>query len=104
MLSFNSRWLLHTLGRKDSKVYLYNGVLLTLSFLVFRVVSYGLGLWHFFTLYPTLLASDRPFISKYVNPATIVIGYLLNLLWASKIVKGLFSLLSKSKKTTKKQT
>jgi hypothetical protein len=104
----NSRWLLHTLGRKSSKLYVYNGVFLTLSFLVFRVVMYGLGFFHFVTvLYPTLLASDKPFTSKFVNPAGLATGYFLNLLWGTKIVKGLFALLSKTNQdatTTKKQS
>jgi hypothetical protein len=36
--------------RKDGKLYLYNGVLLTLLFFVSRVALYGAGLLHLATL------------------------------------------------------
>jgi hypothetical protein len=97
----NLRWILHTLGQKDSKLYLYNGAILTMAFFFFRVIMYGLGLFHLYTLYPVVLASEKPWISKFVVPSLLVIGYLLNLYWASKIVQGLFKLIKKHSKTTK---
>ena len=100
----NTRWLLQTLGHKDTRWYLYNGVGLTLSFFAFRVLVYGAGLVHFVRhLYPVLLASDKPFVSKYVNASSIVIGYGLNLWWFSKLVKGLYSLVAKKNKTKKQK-
>jgi len=97
----NLRWVLHVLGLKDSKIYLYNGFCLTMTFFFFRVVVYTLGLYHLYTLYPMLLASDKPFASKFVVPSCLVMGYVLNLLWASKIIRGLYSLLTK--KSSKKK-
>jgi len=44
------RWHLAVTDRKDGKLYLYNGVLLTLLFFVSRVVLYGAGLLHLATL------------------------------------------------------
>ena len=97
----NLRWLLHTLGLKDTKLYLYNGVGLTLTFFIFRVVIYTLGIYHLYTLYPLLLASDKPFASKYVVPAFLVVGYFLNLFWSSKIAQGLYKMMTKAKAKTK---
>ena len=48
--SWCCRWHLAVTDRKDGKLYLYNGVLLTLLFFVSRVVLYGAGLLHLATL------------------------------------------------------
>ena len=96
----NVRWILHVLGRKDSALYLYNGGLLTLTFLFFRVFVYTFGLYHLYTIYPVLLHSDKPFASKFVVPTFLVVGYMLNLLWSTKILRGLISLIRK--RTAKK--
>ena len=85
------------MGLKDSKLYLVNGAFLTLTFIFFRVFVYSFGLYHLWTLYPVLLASDKPWASKFVVPSFLVIGYLLNLLWSSKIARGLYSLMTKKK-------
>ena len=58
---------------------------------------YSFGLYHLWTLYPVLLASDKPWASKFVVPSFLVIGYLLNLLWSFKIARGLYSLMTKKK-------
>lgn len=43
-LSFCCRWHLAVLGWKDGPGYLYNGLALLVSFIVSRVILYGLGL------------------------------------------------------------
>ena len=73
----NVRWILHVLGRKDSALYLYNGGLLTLTFLFFRVFVYTFGLYHLYTIYPVLLHSDKPFASKFVVPTFLVVRYVV---------------------------
>ena len=70
--------------------------------IVIRVLAYGLGLYHLCTLYPVVLASDKPFSSKYVVFSFIVIGYILNIYWASKIVQGLLKLVKKHAEKAKK--
>mmetsp|Transcript_7865 Transcript_7865/g.20179 ORF Transcript_7865/g.20179 Transcript_7865/m.20179 type:complete len:121 (-) Transcript_7865:896-1258(-) len=99
----NLRWVLHVLGLKDTKAYLVNGFFLTMTFFFFRVIVYSFGLYHLYTLYPLLLASDKPFASKYIVPSFLVVGYFLNLLWATKIVKGLISLMKGGKKAKKEE-
>lgn len=102
-LFVNMRWILHILGRKESTWYLVNGLCLTLTFLFFRCVVYTFGLYHLWTLYPALLASEKPFASKFVVPGFLLIGYFLNLFWSTKILGGLYKLVTK-KAAAKKKT
>lgn len=55
------RWHLAVLGWKDGPGYLYNGLALLLSFIVSRVILYGLGLLHLLKL-------------RYVAMATMTLG------------------------------
>lgn len=53
------RWHFAVLGWKDGPGYLYNGVALLFSFIVSRVILYGLGLLHLLKLrYVTSLTTD----------------------------------------------
>lgn len=44
------RWHLAVTGQKEAKLYLVNGLILTVLFFVVRVLCYGAGLWHLWTL------------------------------------------------------
>ncbi len=45
-----SRWHLAVVGQKEGTLYLANGLALTALFFGARVVCYGAGLWHLWTL------------------------------------------------------
>lgn len=41
-----NRWRLAVLEKKNSSIYLYNGILMMVLFFVARILFYGMGLFH----------------------------------------------------------
>lgn len=89
----NARWFLLILNRKHTLLYLINGILMTVSFFVLRIVFMG-GLFVYNEVY--LHAS---FLS--LPPSTVaviflgsVIGYSLQIFWFHKIVCGVVKALT----------
>ncbi|CAL5222723.1 g5127 [Coccomyxa viridis] len=98
------RWGLHTLGRSNSKLYLYNGLTMMAVFFLCRNVM-GVGMsWDFWRVSGAELAHPRP---DGVPPAVLwvircmnLIFNFLNALWFSKMLKGAIKVLSKGKEVT----
>merc|ERR1711990_1292262 len=94
----NGLWLMReSKVRKSHPIFLANGVMMAVSFLVVRVLLMGwLGWRHFVVLRHELLALPG------WTTATVVAGYLfgypLQLFWFRKIVAGLFAALRGSSK------
>jgi hypothetical protein len=82
----NFRWFLDKMGMKESPLYLYNGLSMTLSFFVLRVVGF---LWA-----GTRLVAQREGLVALPaqNSALFVLSYMvgtgLQLFWFNKIFKG----------------
>jgi len=95
----NGRWFMSKCGITSGPIFMANGVLFALSFLVLRVllmggllVRYAVVLRGAFFALPT---------STYLTVlGSYAFGYPLQLFWFNKIVKGLLKLLSGKKKPT----
>jgi hypothetical protein len=83
----NLRWRLAVLKNKDSKLYLLNGVALAVTFFLARIVCYGIGLVHLWSLRDVWL---QPHVPKLHKACVLLFtgGYILNLYWFIQIAKG----------------
>ncbi|DBA95616.1 hypothetical protein WJX82_002044 [Trebouxia sp. C0006] len=101
----NIRWHFAVLGWKDGPGYLYNGLALLVSFIVSRVILYGLGLLDLFRLRHLWLQSSIPLGYKVVV-ALFGLGWILNVYWGRLIVSAAlraFSRADKKKHSVKSQ-
>eukprot|EP00192_Tetraselmis_astigmatica_P018377 CAMPEP_0117647956 /NCGR_PEP_ID=MMETSP0804-20121206/126_1 /TAXON_ID=1074897 /ORGANISM="Tetraselmis astigmatica, Strain CCMP880" /LENGTH=245 /DNA_ID=CAMNT_0005453483 /DNA_START=137 /DNA_END=871 /DNA_ORIENTATION=+ len=86
----NLRWQLAVTDRKDTLLYLWNGVCLALSFFVGRVLAYTFGLYHLlFGIRHVWVNANTP-IGMYLTVAGLVAGYILNLYWFTLIARGVW--------------
>jgi TLC domain len=97
----NLRWYLSQTKRQDTTLYLYNGYLLTIGWLILRI---GVGgyvgylLWGLKSTMPSVL----PWYSCYGSVGfTYCVGYALQWFWFYKILKGAMKILMGSKKMNK---
>eukprot|EP00297_Palpitomonas_bilix_P025673 CAMPEP_0113909914 /NCGR_PEP_ID=MMETSP0780_2-20120614/27168_1 /TAXON_ID=652834 /ORGANISM="Palpitomonas bilix" /LENGTH=235 /DNA_ID=CAMNT_0000905879 /DNA_START=228 /DNA_END=935 /DNA_ORIENTATION=+ /assembly_acc=CAM_ASM_000599 len=97
----NARWYLSSMGYKNSIVYTINGLLIALSWFIVRILGV---VYMFFVAYNTywndLWSLPLP-LSLYICFGYGVAGFL-NVLWFSKIMKGVMKVLSKQKPIEKK--
>lgn len=91
----NLRWYLDVAGKKNSTLYLLNGVAMVIGWLVARVVLFVFFFYHMFMhfdqvkqMYPT------GFYSMLTIPPVLA---MMNLFWFWKIAKGLIKTLTKLK-------
>ena len=87
--------LMNRLGMKAHPFYVPNGVLLWLSFVVFRVVSLPGWLISFardVIQHPELFAATPPTLAYVTLPSTIAI-WALSMTWFAKIHKGMMKAL-----------
>jgi len=93
----NVRWYLLTTGRKGSKWLDYTNQAFGYSFILARVLMYGVGLVHLWANHGLLLLGKQavPAAPIYVILTLVTAGYGLQLFWLKKI-------LSMSKKKPKK--
>ena len=94
----NLRWFLLTLNKKTSKLYLYNGVLLVLSFFIVRICTIFPNWYTFFSLIDTHEFHSIELKFKFVCVLSCVPLDALNLFWFSKII----NILAKSIRANKK--
>ena len=89
----NARWFLLILNRKNTFLYLINGILMAVSFFVLRIVFMG-GLFVYNEIY--LHASFLSLPSSTVGVISLgsVIVYSLQIFWFHKIVCGLLKALT----------
>jgi hypothetical protein len=87
------RYILLSIGRADSRLYLVNGVLLFLSFFVFRVLAISLlvlhgaqGWWELGVRQGMLSTIPAVQIGTFVGLSVLLLAHwLLNLIWFAKI-------------------
>ena len=98
------RWFLHTAGLKDTKLYLVNGIIMTVSFFVLRVVfNWWLFVTRFIIQREAFLL--QPAWMRWFYYFLFPTNLALQLLWFKKIMDGVLKLLggggsgAKAKKT-----
>ena len=86
------RWFLHTAGYKDTKLYLVNGVLMTVSFFVLRVLF---NWWLFYTRFFAQRTAflQQPIWMRWFYYFLYPTNLSLQLLWFKKIIDGVLKLL-----------
>ncbi|KAF5190426.1 Transmembrane protein 56-b [Thalictrum thalictroides] len=89
----NLRWYLDTAGLKRSNAYLINGVVIFLSWLVARVLLFGYLFYHVYLHY-SQIQQMHIFGIMLVFIVPLVLS-VMNLIWFSKIIKGLRKQLAK---------
>jgi hypothetical protein len=94
----NCRWFLSQMGLKNTKIYLVNGLVMTVGWLLVRVVlgAYiGISIWR---MRDQLVSV--PWFSKWISIIGFyLIGYFLQWFWFVKIIQGAMKTLRPKKKT-----
>ena len=100
----NGRWFLHTLGQKNTTLYVVNGVLMALSFFLLRILYAGWLVMHY-GVGQGALFSDLSVSTRAVTFVGFAFGYGLQIFWFRKIVQGMIKALGggKGKKGAKKR-
>ncbi|KAL2623671.1 hypothetical protein R1flu_003876 [Riccia fluitans] len=89
----NFRWYLLTSGMKNSKAFIYNGLMLVVVWLFARIILFIYFFYHLCTHYDTVSQLYRPgFYFMFVSPPTLAI---MNVFWFYKILAGAFRVLFK---------
>lgn len=91
-LFVNARWILGKAGAKNGKVYIINGLIMTIFFFIFRVCIYD---WQVVTLYHQregLLSLPVFNIACFLF--CYLAGVLLQSFWMSKILRGVVKVFS----------
>jgi len=96
----NCRWFLDKLGMKKSPLYVVNGLAMSFSFFLFRVVGF---LW----MGTRLVAQREGFAALPIHSSVLYllsygVGTTLQLFWFSKIAKGMMKALGYGGKPVKK--
>lgn len=89
----NNRWFLDVMGQKHTKVYLWNGVLLTAVFLACRIMTMPYCWYKIFTIYGTEPYLRTGYI-QYVLLSSCFVLDILNVFWFYKLLKGVHKTLS----------
>jgi len=102
----NARWMLKEAGGgSGTRLYLFNGIAIVLSFFVFRVVGLLACLYQIFVLVPRHAPpsfSDLGPLGPYLVPLGGLVFYALNLFWFYKIITGALKLLAPAKRSKAK--
>jgi len=88
----NFRWMLSVLKKKDTNLYYYNGIIMTASFFLFRIVL-GILVWISISY---LFQTEEYWanVTTFIHVAWMtfsVLMDLLNIVWMYKIVRGILS-------------
>ncbi|CAI9288235.1 unnamed protein product [Lactuca saligna] len=91
----NLRWYLDIAGKKNSTLYVLNGVAMFAGWLVARVILFVYFFYHMFTHFDQV---NQVYPMGYYSLLTIPPALAaMNLIWFRKIAKGLIKTLTKSK-------
>lgn len=91
----NLRWYLDVAGKKNSTLYMLNGVAMFAGWLVARVILFVFFFYHLFTHFDQL---KQVYPMGYYSVLTIPPALaVMNLVWFRKIAKGLIKTLTNSK-------
>ncbi|XP_047336606.1 TLC domain-containing protein 4-B-like [Impatiens glandulifera] len=94
--SMNLRWYLDSAGLKKSRVYLVNGFVMFLAWLVARIILFIYVFYHIYLHYNEIMQMQKVGICLVLVAPCVI--YVLNLIWFGKISRGL-----KKTLTTKKR-
>lgn len=91
----NMRYFLDTSGarQKWTTLYLVNGLLITFGWLIVRIIAPTIGIYTFLYGQFDQLLQQGP-VATAILPFTVCCGYLLQVFWFHKIVKGALKVLS----------
>ncbi|KAL2322453.1 hypothetical protein Fmac_026832 [Flemingia macrophylla] len=89
----NLRWYLDVAGMKKSKAYLINGIVIFISWLVARILLFIFMFYHVY-LHFDQVKQMHTFGQLLVMVVPLVLS-VMNLIWFSKIIKGLRKTLAK---------
>ncbi|KAH6788659.1 TRAM protein [Perilla frutescens var. hirtella] len=91
--SINLRWYLDAAGMKRSKVYTINGVAIFLAWLVARILLFIYLFWHSYLHYDQVKQMHEiGVVMMFVIPSVLSV---MNLIWFSKIFKGMVKTLKR---------
>lgn len=89
----NLRWFLDVAGMKNSKAYLVNGVAMVVTWLVARIILFMYLFYHMFVHYDQIKKMNTfGYFLVLIAPCII---FVMNVLWFSKILKGLKKTMAK---------
>jgi hypothetical protein len=91
----NLRWYLDLAGRKNSKLYVFNGVALFFGWLIARILLFVYFFYHMFTHYDQVKEVYTVGFYSLVTIPPIISA--MNLFWFWKIAKGMIKTLSKAR-------
>ena len=95
----NARWYYAASGQKETTAYMYSSLMFALTFLLTRVLGYGLGLLDVCIHYNEWKSVG---VGLHLVFAGLVLGYVLNLFWAIKIIKAVQRVVMKKSGKSKK--
>ncbi|KAK4578031.1 hypothetical protein RGQ29_028243 [Quercus rubra] len=90
----NLRWYLDATGKKRSRAYVINGVVIFFAWLVARIILFMYLFYHFYLHYDQV-KQLRTFGLFLVSVVPLVLT-VMNLMWFAKIVKGLKKTIAKT--------
>lgn len=88
----NLRWYLDAVGKKKSKSYVVNGVAIFLTWLVARILLFLYVFYHIYAHFDQIML--LPTIGYYLTLTAPCVLAMLNLIWFSKITKGMIKTLT----------
>ncbi|XP_073151161.1 uncharacterized protein [Henckelia pumila] len=92
----NLRWYLDEAGMKNSRVYLMNGIVIFLAWLVARILLFVYIFYHMYVHHGQVMQMHTAgVVLVHAVPSTIAV---MNLVWFGKIFKGLKKTLARGKK------
>lgn len=95
-LFINIRWLLILLKKKDSKYYTWNGIMIIISFTIFRILPI-VPMWYtLFQLFQHPLWPEVHIGYKFLCIGSSIPLDALNIFWYSKIVRMALNILRSS--------
>ncbi|KAG9132194.1 hypothetical protein Leryth_017055 [Lithospermum erythrorhizon] len=91
--SVNLRWYLDTAGMKRSKTYLINGIVMTLGWMVARILLFVYIFCHVYLHYDQVIKMQTfGIILVHMVPSVLAI---MNIMWFAKIMRGLKKMVAK---------
>lgn len=88
----NLRWLLHTAGLKDSRIYLVNGLLMVKAWLIARIALFLYLFKHLADHWVEIAAEKLPTWCLLLLVGGPPILFVMNVFWLVKIVQGAIKL------------
>lgn len=84
----NARWFLDKAGKKKSKVYLVNGLAMTLCFFLCRILGYVFACVVLLAQWRSLTEANVHLIEKIIFVLCFLLGFVLQSFWFSKMARG----------------